>query len=248
MYRKPTHTGVFLNFAAMVPNSWRKSVLYGAFYRAYSYCSSTELFNEEVAKLKSMFFNNGYPHGFFNDVLAKFLESRDIPKVDIIEEQHHCNFTIPFIGKPSVTLRRSLTTIFKEHFGVEMRGAFKSCKIGEFFSLKSSIPHSLRANVVYKFTCRLDAATFYIGKTKRQLARRVLEHLRPADGKDTAVTTHLRSCIPCQSVDVNDFSILRSCSNNGECLGHEALLIKRLKPPLNTQLHESGTETSLKIF
>ena len=42
-------------------------------------------------------------------------------------------------------------------------------------------PKQLVSNVVYKFTCRHDAETFYIGKTKRHFITRVEEHTSLTD-------------------------------------------------------------------
>ena len=130
-----------------------------------------------------------------------------------------------------------------------MRVVYNTCKLGSFFSLKSGVPLVLQSNVVYQFTCRLDADTIYIGKTIRSLATRAKEHLRPtASRRDTAVTTHLRTCEPCQSATLNDFKVLRNCTTDHECHLFEALLIKRYRPSLNNQLYMNGAGATLKLF
>ena len=54
-YRKKTDTGVILNSVAVCPQNWKKSLIFGALNRAKVVCSSTELFLNEVDKLKKIF-------------------------------------------------------------------------------------------------------------------------------------------------------------------------------------------------
>ena len=48
LYRKKTHTGVFLMFSAVVPRKWKFGLLFGMFHRAYSICSSPNLFQNGI--------------------------------------------------------------------------------------------------------------------------------------------------------------------------------------------------------
>ena len=70
VFRKSTNTDVSLNFSAICPFSWKKGVILGALNRAKVICSSSELFSNEVSKLKSMFLRNGYSGSFFDRVVA----------------------------------------------------------------------------------------------------------------------------------------------------------------------------------
>ena len=81
VYRKPTHTGVFLNYKALAPSNWKSGLLFGAFHRAKLICSSPQLFNAEVASLRKMFIENGYPSAYFNRVLSRFQSAAALPPV-----------------------------------------------------------------------------------------------------------------------------------------------------------------------
>ena len=59
-YRKKTDTGVLLNACAVCPRSWKKGLIFGALSRAKIICSSRELFLLEIAKLRNIFWKNGY--------------------------------------------------------------------------------------------------------------------------------------------------------------------------------------------
>ena len=58
---RPTHTGVFLNFKAVFPLKWKSNLISCMLSRSKNSCSNRQLFQNEVEKLRSKFFNNGYP-------------------------------------------------------------------------------------------------------------------------------------------------------------------------------------------
>ena len=76
IWRKPTHTGVFLNFKAICPLKWKSNLISCMLNRANNICSNHQLFQIEIEKLRSMFCNNGYPNYFFDKVLYQFMNSR----------------------------------------------------------------------------------------------------------------------------------------------------------------------------
>ena len=99
--------------------------------------------------------------------------------------------------------------------GVQIKSVFQSEKISQV--------------LVYKFQCDL-CDTDYVGYTTRDLHQRIGEH------KHSAIGRHLEEHGLSKS-DLKDkqFSILRKCRTNFDCLIFEMLFIKELKPGLNTQ-------------
>lgn len=61
VYRKPTNTGVLLNFSALCPSKWKIGMMTCFISRAYTVCSTWDLFYQEIDKLRTIFRNNGYP-------------------------------------------------------------------------------------------------------------------------------------------------------------------------------------------
>ena len=61
-YRKKTETGFILNTAAVCPQIWKKSPVFGALSRAKVVCSNGDFFFKEVDKLKKIFWNIGYSY------------------------------------------------------------------------------------------------------------------------------------------------------------------------------------------
>ena len=66
VYRKKTHTSVFLNYNAIAPTAWKRGLIFCLLHRAKMICSSLSLFWEEVDVLRHMFTRNGYTHSFFD--------------------------------------------------------------------------------------------------------------------------------------------------------------------------------------
>ncbi len=54
VYRKPTYTGLMLNFCSVCPVFWKRGLVKCLLNRAYKICSSTSLFDEQVAYLRRM--------------------------------------------------------------------------------------------------------------------------------------------------------------------------------------------------
>ena len=60
-YYKPTDTGLIMNFHALAPIKYKRSVVTGFVYRIFRACSSWSLFHESLKKAKQILHNNQYP-------------------------------------------------------------------------------------------------------------------------------------------------------------------------------------------
>ena len=102
------------------------------------------------------------------------------------------------------------------------------------FSVKDSMPQSLRSRVVYKFTCT-GCNACYIGQTTRHICTRVHEHLM--SDKASHVYKHLQSSRTCRdSCSAESFTILDSAASSFQVRIKEALYIKWEIPTLSQQL------------
>jgi hypothetical protein len=251
VYRKKTHTGVFMNFNAVVPDKWKVGLIVCLLNRAWNICSSRLLFMKEVQKLKLMFVRNGYPYQFLNKIVERFLQTRNSERTQRTEEVNKYVLRVPYVGKASVIFKTKLSKLIKENFKVDVLPVFTSFKVANYFSLKCRTPTPLVSNVVYRFTCLHDAGETYIGKTKRHLITRVEEHL--AFNKPeikSSIKEHVINCDTCQSckLGIHNFEILKICKNDFEAQIHEALLVRKVKPSLNVQLFASGASYLLQIY
>ena len=249
VYRKKTHTGVLLNFSAIVPGSWKTGLVMCLLHQAQSICSSEFYFRSEVAKLKEMFYSNGYPKSFFDKALEKFIEKQNmdvIPTADEnTEDVKKVNLTIPFLGEASRKFAKQMVSLFKSTYNVKLVPVFTSTKIGDYFSLKSGTPFPYSSNVVYQFHCLRDAGCSYIGQSKRHLTTRVKEHLSPPKlgGAQSEIKTHIfDNCPICSKrfLSVDNFKILKKCKTRYETIIHEALNIKKTSTKTKQTINERG--------
>ena len=119
-------------------------------------------------------------------------------------------YKLPCVGRFSkiaqIKLRKLLKRYCKADLDVKL--VFSTFKLRNMFSVKDSVPQSLRSRVVYKFSCAGCNAS-YIGETTRHICARVREHL--LSDKSAHVYRHLQSSRACHdSCTADCFTILDS--------------------------------------
>ena len=121
-----------------------------------------------------------------------------------------------------------------ETIGINIKVAFRTYKVGNYFSLKDRINNFYRNCIVYK-QCPGDLDTEYIGETKRQLFVRIKENIKPTN---SAVFSHIEQCKNCQDHDdfSNCFKVIKFCKIRSVLLAVEKIMIKKIKLKLNHQL------------
>lgn len=253
VFRKKTHTGVMLNFNAIVPNCWKTGLIRCLLHSAKKICSSDLLFDKEVVKLRNLFASNGYPGAYFNSALEKFLASLGAVKIALDGDEkpeRKYLFGVPYVGKASNDFKKRITELIKENLQVDISTYFNSTKVSNYFSLKSKVPLALKARIVYKYSCLSDSDTFYIGKSKRHLVTRAKEHINPKESNQSEVKNHIFQCDSCKSgkLSVNNFAVLKQCKDDYAARISEALLIKQFQPKINKQKLSKGQSYLLRVF
>ena len=96
-----------------------------AISRADRLCLDEILHQNEIAYLRNLFYDNGYPHWFFDKVLENYKQKKvgsattevdaekqdNNDKVRTVSKQVWCK--VPYIGRPSLEFRKKLTALFK---------------------------------------------------------------------------------------------------------------------------------------
>ena len=85
VYRKPTFSGIFTNCDSFIPLSYKTLLIWSLLYRAFSLCSSFELFRQEILKLKDIFKRNGYPISFIDKCVKRVLDKVFIEKKNVFD-------------------------------------------------------------------------------------------------------------------------------------------------------------------
>ena len=234
VWRKPTHTGLFLNFNAACPVKWKSGLILCVLHRAKSICSSKNLFFNEVNKLKSFFLWNNYPATFFDNVFKHFLNADTDVEEKLDEDKRTiCFFRVPYIDKKSRRFVTSLSRLIASRCDIKLYTIFATSKVGDYFQSKCRTSHALCSNVVCKFTCSCDANLSYVGMSTRHLGVRARKHLNLADQhKNSAIKDHLKFCDVCceackAQLSADNFKIVKKCRSDFDTKIQEALYIKK---------------------
>ena len=76
VHRKPTNTGLLLHFHSHTDKRYKDSLLKTKLHRAYALSSTTEAFNEEWAKLRSIFSRLDYAWSLIDSVISNFVSRK----------------------------------------------------------------------------------------------------------------------------------------------------------------------------
>ena len=233
VYRKPTNTGLLLHFHSHTDKRYKNSLLKTMLHRAYALSSTTEAFNEECAKLRSIFSRLDYPWSLIESVISNFVSrnpSARIAERNITDESNIVRISLPFKDQVSASAVWRQLRDLSHKISLTLQPVFVTRKLEQDLKPKEAKPSIVNQQcVVYYFSCDLCDAD-YVGYTARHLFQRVAEHKNSAIGKHFH-EAHGRSDL----LRENHFKILRKCQSKFDCLVFEMLYIKNLKPNLNVQ-------------
>ena len=99
VYRKPILSRVFTNFGSFIPKLYKCDLLFTLLHWAFKLCSNFELDHQEFDKLKTIFKNNGYPKGFVDLCIKKYLDKVFIRKEVVLKaSKRELICVLPFTG------------------------------------------------------------------------------------------------------------------------------------------------------
>ena len=247
VYRKATNTDVLLHYRSATPLRWKTALVSCFLHRATVVCSDQTALDDEIDRLRQIFFRNGYPKPFFDKTKDKFFQDRSSTDRNIDDKNmRQFSLKVPYVGKPSILFAKRMRQLVKTEFGEDIGIVYGTEKVGNYFCLKDKTPQSILSKVVYQFSCPSDSGADYIGYTSRTLGERVKEHCRGG----TAVSDHIGSCNKCRNekIGINNFKVLKKCRTKFETMIFEAFYIKRKNPKLNHQLVKPGISYTLTVF
>ena len=240
VFRKDTFTGLGISYFSYVCHSFKINAVLTLLSRGFRISSNYFIMDREFEFLKVFFKNNGYPLLLINRLIRKFLNKKfdknPVPEV----ETNKIYSILPYFGPQSFKLRKDLAIVFEKYIpNYDLKLVFVNrFTIGSYFNYKDKIPKSLRASLVYQFSCE-RCSSRYVGSTCRNLYQRVAEHSglsfrtnQPlSTPPQSAIRNHSEICSP--NVSLQNFKILSSHSNFLDLRILESLHIHRLKPGLN---------------
>ena len=72
-YANPTDTGLIMNFHALAPKRYKRSVVSGFVHRIYRACSDWNAFHESLERAKKILQKNQYPEAFYEPIISETL-------------------------------------------------------------------------------------------------------------------------------------------------------------------------------
>ena len=193
VYRKRTHTDLYLNFSSHHPLSHKKSVAATLLRRARDLSSNAVNRSKEETHVVSALRRNGYPKRFVQRSAPPPSRPRHQTDrgADINTEEDSTkkppSVTLPYVRGLSETIKRILE-------GLDIRVYLRPNRTLRQMLVKPKdpLPVDQKNGVVYRIPCR-DCEKTYIGQSGRSLACRMKEHqgaVRRGDTNASAIAEH----------------------------------------------------------
>ena len=243
-YSKPTDTGLIMNFHALAPKKYKRSVVSGFVYRIYRACSSWKLIHETLEKAKKVLERNQYPPEFYGPIIRDTLTRILKPPTETTDAK-----------PPAVENKVQKRLVFVQYrgkctevFAKDLHGVGAPCSVVMTLrklrtvlpSLKPQVELSLRSGVVYKISCSGCQAS-YVGQTGRHLLQRFKEHTYSGP-----VKMHFQQCNIKPAFEKHVTVLGATSRGTQHLLTLEALWIREEAPTLNTRDEWNNRELTIK--
>ena len=250
VYRKTTNNGRCLNAKSECPLRYKISVIDSYINRALTHCSSWDLIHNELEMSSQILINNGFSNAAVQDRIKRklnnFMDNQqklrsenngNLHKLFYRNQMNHSYRTDERVIQGIV--ERNIKCVNPEDrlkfiIYYKNRKTSNLCIINNCHRETSNLQ---KANVVYQFNCNIgDCAlqkTSYIGMTTTSLSRRLTMHLQEGSPKQHLIEEH--NVVLDRKYIVENTKILAMVNDRRRLPVMEAILIKELKPVLNTQ-------------
>ena len=243
VYRKPTYTGLTMNFNSFSPLNYKLNLIKTLIYRGFKISSSFTNFHLEMKTISDILKNNGFKISLILKEIKLFLKNKYTEKkIMFSTPKKIIYFKIPYYGNESFIMRKNLIKLINNYYPqIKLAVVFTTnFKMKSLFKFKDIIPTSLRSSVIYKYNCS-RCNSVYVGKTSRHLSTRIAEHLGVSfrTGKKLSsppfsqISKHYEEEHINEGPNKANFSIITSATTDFELNIKESITIKTLKPNLN---------------
>ena len=245
IYRKPSFTGLGLNFLSFVPETFKINAIKTLLYRCYHLSSDWLAVHTEIDFLIKFFKNNKFPshiiHRNVRNFLNKTLHPTTPPEPKEKPTIHYV--CLPYYGCLSFSIRKRLNNVLKNCYpNTVFRFIFTNGNtINSMFRHKEPLPLFLISNIVYQYKCSRCKARYY-GKTIRNLTLRFSEHAGKSARTGRLISNPYNSAIRSHCENLNhpllkdNFTILHKARNGLDLPILESLYIQQGSPELNCDL------------
>ena len=253
VYRKPTHTNLYVKYNSCTPNSTKNSVIRSLTRRAYNLCSPQHL-KAELQTVRDICLKNGFPiyriDSIMSEVKFKFDRLRRLNSSSTQQQNFMSYKTFNRDFKANSfplqvnlpyhhTLSKPLKKILERH-DIKVVHSSSTNLRNLITKTKSSPPTHTTPNVIYNIPCN-DCPATYTGQTRRPLIKRIEEHerhyrLKNATDESTGnvkTAPALHGLTTGHSINWNGTTILTTTTTSSQLDLTEHAAIQVLKPSLN---------------
>ena len=173
MYRKPTHTDLYLPWDSNHNIAAKYSVINTLSHRALTICSTPELADKELQHLENVLGQCKYPKWAIRKIFKKHQQKKkkQTPKTKYPAK---CHIVVPY----SQGIGESVKNICKKH-GVDVHFKGGQTLKNILVSPKDKDNITSKSSVIYSYTCgEIDCDEEYIGESGRTFGERFKEHLK----------------------------------------------------------------------
>ena len=192
IYVKDTNSGLCINYDSYEPWHTKTAWIRALYRRAHKICSNDNLFHKQVAGIKKVMSQNGYPRYVRNKVIKRLENKKNTQNTDTLEEENIATIfcRIPYAGVQGEKLIKNLVKKLKRHIDepFKLRNICRTKKLSYYCNTKDKVPEYLKSHIVYELCCPACNSK-YTGKTDRNSTTRVQKHI--GSDKKLPVYNHL---------------------------------------------------------
>ncbi len=235
VYRKPTHTDLYVQWDSNHPLSAKVSVVSSLYHRASTVCRNEQDLKSEYDYLEKVLSYNGYP---------KWAIDKGKNRCD--RQLHRQSQGTSSNVDRSVKNKSFVVLPYIKGVSERIRDAFKKVGVQAHFKGTNTLRNILvspkdkdtklsKQDVIYCVPCRDNSCDqIYIGETGRTLGERIKAHI--TDPNSAVKRHHMDTSHPLPDLLDNDIKIMGTESNAFKRKVKEAVYIKVNNPPLNQNI------------
>jgi len=244
-----------MNPAGECSDRYKNSIITAYLYRAYKTCTTQNLLNQEIFRIKQILINNGFSNRQVDSEVRKFkikqTSETDAPEIKIYYENQMSNSYKVDERMIKGIINRNVKT--NNHERLRLIIYYKNSKTRNLIirnnTLTSNNNYLQSANVIYKFSCPYEDCALlhnvnYIGMTTNKLSKRLQQHSYSGAPKEHFRLFHGVKIT--KEILENNVEILEKINNRTKLYIGEALLIEKFRPSINIQ--DMGFTKTLKLY
>jgi len=177
VYRKPTHTNLYVKYNSTTPNSTKDSVIRSLVQRAFNICSPQHL-KTELDTVHTICLSNGFPsrrvHTIINKIATKITSPKPQSLAQFNQQFKANNYPLHVQLPYHPSLSKPLKQVLQKH-DIKVTFSAPTNLRNMLTKTKSTPPSETTPHCVYEIPCS-DCPATYVGQTYRPLLTRIKEH------------------------------------------------------------------------